>query len=127
VLALLGVRVTVLDQTTTPALRIEGELPGGGDLFAVTTVIRSTASIRAPLRPVTHTVGPEHEGLKAASSTSCAGAPSSGYMAKAWRWPSWSGMLASRFPTLPAVRQTGPTRRRRPGRDPAGNWLRHRR
>ena len=37
VLALLGVRVTVLDQTTTPALRIEGELPGdGGDLFPVT-------------------------------------------------------------------------------------------
>lgn len=35
-LALLDVRVTVLDQTTTPALRIEGELPGGGDLFPVT-------------------------------------------------------------------------------------------
>lgn len=36
VLNLLGVRVTVLDQTTMPAVRIEGELPGGGDLFPVT-------------------------------------------------------------------------------------------
>lgn len=36
VLGLLGVRVTVLDDSLSPALRIEGELPGGADLFPTT-------------------------------------------------------------------------------------------
>jgi hypothetical protein len=36
VLALLDVRVIVLDQNAMPALRIQGELPGGTDLFPVT-------------------------------------------------------------------------------------------
>lgn len=42
-LALLGV-VTVLDQTTVPAPRGEGELPGGGAPFPVTGRDPSTVS-----------------------------------------------------------------------------------
>ena len=43
VLQLLQVRVTLLDDSQTPALRIEGELPGGGEMFGGEPIITGGA------------------------------------------------------------------------------------